>query len=97
MIILKIFNPDGSLYWVEHFNKMEHCVSWLEEEKTRPYWNPEFTHTIEDKTPTPEQIAQQNAEIEAQLQAKEEFKNSAKAKLTALGLNEEEIQAILGL
>lgn len=97
MIILTIFNANQTVYWVEHFNDIDFCNKWLEEEKTRPYWNSAFTYTIEDNTPTPEQIAQQSAEIQAQLQVKEQSKNSAKAKLTALGLTEEEIQAILGL
>ena len=35
--------------------------------------------------------------IEAEQQAKEEAKASAMAKLTALGLNEEEVNAIIGI
>ena len=50
-----------------------------------------------------EQILKDQAEaqeaqklFEAEQQAKEEAKASAMAKLTALGLNEEEVQAIVG-
>ena len=40
--------------------------------------------------------AEQQRLIEAEQQAKDEAKASAMAKLTALGLNEEEVQAIVG-
>jgi hypothetical protein len=57
----------------------------------------------EAKSQKLEEILQAQAEmqeqarfIEAEQQAKEEAKASAMAKLTALGLNEEEVQAIVG-
>lgn len=43
---LKIYKPDGSIYWIEHFNSTTELQRWLDEEKTRPYWNPEYTHEI---------------------------------------------------
>ena len=58
---------------------------------------------IEAKGEVLEQILKDQAEyaksqrlIEAEQQAKEEAKASAMAKLAALGLNEEEINAIIG-
>jgi regulator of protease activity HflC (stomatin/prohibitin superfamily) len=58
---------------------------------------------IEAKGEVLEQVLKAQAEaqaeqsrIEAEQQAKEEAKTSAMAKLTALGLNEEEVQAIVG-
>lgn len=96
MIVLTIFNPDKSIYWVEHFNDMDFCNKWLEEEKTRPYWNAEFTYSIEDKRPTPEQIAQQEAQVLAEQNAQKQLKDSAKAKLKALGLTDAEVTALIG-
>ena len=48
MTKLEIFNPDSSLYWTEHFNSFEQGKEWLLEEKTRPYWNKDFTFTLVD-------------------------------------------------
>jgi hypothetical protein len=36
---IKIKYPNGSLYWVDHFNSIEILEKWLEEERTRPYWD----------------------------------------------------------
>ena len=46
---------------------------------------------------TQAEIQEQERLIEAEQQAKEEAKASAMAKLTALGLNEEEVNAIIGI
>jgi hypothetical protein len=89
--ILNIYNEDGSLYWKEHFNRQEDLDKWLEEEKTRPYWNKNFVTEIED-IPQPDL-----SEREDQMQKIQEKKQSAKEKLLALGLDEEEISALLGL
>ena len=96
MIILTIFNPDSSIYWVEYFNDIDLCNNWLNEEKTRPYWNPEFTHTIEDKRPSAEEIAEKEAEILAEQNNQKQLKDSAKAKLKALGLTDAEVTALIG-
>ena len=48
MYKLEILNPDGSVYWTEHFNDEASANAWLTEEQTRPYWNSEFTHTLSD-------------------------------------------------
>lgn len=96
MIHLTIFNPDNTVYWKEYFYTNEACETWLNEEKTRPYWNPEFTYLIEDKRPTPEQIAQQEAQILAEQNAQKQLKESAKAKLKALGLTDSEVAALIG-
>lgn len=47
MIKLTIFNPDLSVYWIESFNNQIDAHKWLDEEKTRPYWNNEFTYAFE--------------------------------------------------
>jgi|LakMenEpi03Aug12_release.lakeMendotaPanAssembly.Ray.scaffolds.fasta_scaffold00313_33 hypothetical protein len=89
MKILKIFNADSALIWTEHFNSENELENWLQEEKNKPYWNSNFSVTTETK----------EFEIVCAVEDLEKMQkiNSAKAKLTALGLNEEEIQAILGL
>lgn len=51
MIKLEIKYADGSLYWKEHFNSQADCDKWLAEEKTRPYWKPEFTSSSVDLNP----------------------------------------------
>lgn len=89
--ILNIYNEDGSLYWKEHFNKQEDLNKWLDEEKTRPYWNKNFTTEIID-IPEPDFSAH-----EEEIKKIEEKKASAKEKLLILGLDEEEIQALLGI
>lgn len=96
MIILNIYNPDSSLYWKEHFNNKEELNKWLEEEQTRPYWNSKFTYLIEDKRPTPEEIAQQEAQMIAEQNAQKALKDSAKSKLKALGLTDAEVMALIG-
>jgi hypothetical protein len=89
MKILKIFNADSALIWTEHFNTENELNNWLEEEKNKPYWNSDFSVATETK----------EFEIVCSVEDSEKLQkiNSAKAKLTALGLTEEEIQAILGL
>jgi len=89
--ILNIYNEDGSLYWKEHFNKQEDLDKWLDEEKTRPYWNANFATEIID-VPQSDFSAQ-----EEDIKKIEEKKASAKQKLLTLGLDEEEIQALLGI
>lgn len=92
MITLTILNADGTTHWVEHFNDIDSCNNWLKEEQTRSYWKQDYTWQIVDESPTPEQIAQQEA-IEAEKQLK---KQSAITKLkTIAGLTDDEISALL--
>lgn len=65
MFKLIINHSDGSQYWQEYFNDRASCDRWLAEEKTRPYWKESFVCIIEDQSPTPEQIAAQEALIAA--------------------------------
>jgi hypothetical protein len=51
MIKLEILNADGSIYWTEHFNSVQHQEEWLVEEQTRPYYKAEFTTVVTDLTP----------------------------------------------
>jgi hypothetical protein len=53
MIELTIFKPDGSVYWVEHFNSLGAGETWLSEEQTRPYWNDSYTWAFVDHTQPP--------------------------------------------
>jgi hypothetical protein len=89
MKILKIFNTDSALIWTEHFNSEDELNNWLREEKNKPYWNSNFSVVTETK----------EFEIVCSIEDQEKMQtiDSAKAKLTALGLTEEEIQAILEL
>lgn len=45
---LTIYRQDGSAYWVEHANTREALEHWLAEEQMRPYWDPSYTHVIEE-------------------------------------------------
>ncbi len=45
-IKLEIKKKDNSPYWLEHFNDLESANKWIEEEKTRPYWDSEYTYEI---------------------------------------------------
>jgi len=65
MFKLTIFNPDLSVYWIEHFNTQAELDKWFAEEQTRPYWNRKFTHQIEDLTP-PEKTSEEKAQEEFQ-------------------------------
>ena len=56
MFRLEIFKPDGSKYWQDHFETLEIGKKWLDEEKTRPYWNPMFTYEFTDMTPKEDPI-----------------------------------------
>lgn len=53
MITIKILRSDGSSYWVEHFNTSAEADAWLAQEKTRPYWDQVYTHSVTDNTPPP--------------------------------------------
>lgn len=56
---LTIKKADGSQYWIQKFSSlvegeaMRMLTAWLDAEKLRPYWNPEFTTEILDVTPQP--------------------------------------------
>jgi hypothetical protein len=89
--ILNIYNEDGSLYWKAHFNNEEDLARWLEEEKTRPYWNKNFKIDIEEIKLLSKE------EIEKHVVSNEDKIFSAKQKLLALGLDEKEILALLGI
>lgn len=53
MFKLIINKKDGSPYWTEHFNSEAELNKWLTEEKTRKYWNKDYTTQILDLTPPP--------------------------------------------
>ena len=69
MIKLEIKKEDGSLYWKEHFNNQSDCDKWLDEEKTRPYWDSGFTYTskeIDKPDPVKEQENQAKQDLKEQ-------------------------------
>lgn len=77
MFELVIFNPDGTRYWTAYFNTRADAEKWLAEEQTRLYWNPDYTSVITDKTPpkpTPEELAEQQANEKKRIDAKERLK-----------------------
>ena len=45
---LTIYREDGSVYWIENANDLSALERWLDEEKTRPYWEPTYTTAIEE-------------------------------------------------
>lgn len=79
MVTLTIKYSDGSMYWQMFFNTMNECNKWLNEEKTRPYWNNTksgigkeiWTTEIIDLTPTPKTPE----EIEAERKAAQDKQN----------------------
>lgn len=66
MFKLTIRKQDGSIYWTEHFNSEPELNRWLDTEKTRPYWNRQYTTEIEDLTPPPPTQEEIDAELERQ-------------------------------
>lgn len=68
MFRLIIKNPDGTVYWIEHFNSRSDLDKWLEQEQTRPYWNAGFTTDIQDLTPPPPTQEQIDAEAQKRQQ-----------------------------
>ena len=96
MVTLTIYNG-SSVYWTEYFNDVASCNAWIDEEQTRPYWNPSYTWVIVDNTPTPEEIADQEAAIAAAKADREAKRASGAAKLkTTAGLTDEEVAALFG-
>lgn len=79
---LEIKNPDGSIYWTEHFNNLEMAEKWIDEEKTRPYWKAEFSYSIIDeglREKTQEEIETEKSVIAERFAAKEQRKSTRKA------------------
>jgi hypothetical protein len=56
MITLTIKKKDGSIYWVENFNDLAAANLWLLEEEKKFYWDPTYTHTMIDDTPSAEDL-----------------------------------------
>ncbi len=73
---LDITNPDGTHYWTEFFNDKESADKWLEEEKTRPYWNVGNTYEILEEA---KHVATQE-EIQAEDDSKVKIKKIKDAK-----------------
>ena len=71
---------------------MSESIYIIEDNKKRKATAEEIAQFEKDQA----KAAEAQRLIEAEQQAKEEAKASAMAKLTALGLNEEEVQAIVG-
>lgn len=66
MVYLKIFKPDGSIYWQDAFKTALDAEKWIEKEKEKKYWDKGFTYTLEDKTSQEAaDAAQKKAEAEA--------------------------------
>lgn len=87
MIKLEIKKPNGEIYWTEHFSNLESANKWLDEEKTRKYWNDDFTHEFIDLTPppkTPDEIAKEAVEQVERDEAKLFLKQLKKSDLVDL-------------
>jgi hypothetical protein len=65
VVTVTIKKPDGSTYWVEHFNEPARAQAWVDDEKKRPYWKPTFTVEVDDRTAEENTAAaQRRAQIE---------------------------------
>lgn len=85
---LEIKRPDGSIYWVEHFSKTSDLNKWLATEKTRKYWNKEYTTVISGE--------ENNGVVNRKLTPKE-VKSKAKleAALAKESMSAQDIQNVL--
>lgn len=94
MTELTLFDPNGAPYWTQIFEDSFSCDIWLAEEQTKPYWNPLNSWNIQYIGPTPEQIAEHEAEVAAynadRNSGAEKIKNTAE-------LTESERQALFNL
>ncbi len=84
MISLIIKKANGDHYWKESFSNKADCDKWLAEEQTRPYWDPNFQVTIDDRTAIEEarrleSIAQAQEKNRIRSELKEYLKNLDKA------------------
>ena len=73
MFKLEIFYADGKPYWTCYFQSMEELTAWLNEEKTRPYWQKDFAVTVTDQSPpprTPGEIEEEKKKLEAKKERK---------------------------
>lgn len=46
MFKLIIKKQDQSIYWTEYFDSLNNLNTWLDEEKTRPYWTRSYATEI---------------------------------------------------
>jgi hypothetical protein len=89
---LNILKSDRTLVWTENFNNQEDLDRWLNEEKERQYWDNNLIVEIED-------IEQQSVDLEKInkiIEEKKAKRDSAIEKLQILGLDTDEIAALLG-
>lgn len=89
---LNILKSDRTLVWTENFNNQEDLDRWLNEEKERQYWDNNLIVEIED-------IEQQSVDLEKInkiIEEKKAKRDSAIEKLQILGLDADEIAALLG-
>jgi hypothetical protein len=83
---MTIKKQDGSVYWVEFFPDDISATKWIDEEKTRTYWNK--TYTVELETiisETAVESAEEIARKAAVKKAKDELINLDKTKIKNLG------------
>lgn len=62
---LKITKANGEHYWTDYFNTIDDLNKWLDEEKTRPYWQQDFQIEIIDTTPIVDLIEQAENALKA--------------------------------
>lgn len=81
MVKIVITRKDGSVYWTEAFNSMQEATAWVDEERTRPYWDPDFVVDIQDGTAEAEEQMRKARETEiARLSKGDEIKTLVKKK-----------------
>jgi len=78
MFELKILKPKGVVYWKQNFYSMDDLNKWLEIEKSRPYWNPNFTIDIVDNS---EKVLEKRRRVEAEIMAQEKKHKELKKSL----------------
>lgn len=87
MFKLTIKHEDGSVYWTEHFSSMDDLNKWLDEEKTRHYWDKDFTTQVEDLTQPPlssEQLAEIQSKKEEIVLARDNVKDIDLTKINSI-------------
>lgn len=84
MVTVTIKRADGSEYFKSYFNSLADAEKWIAEEKTRPYYQKEFTVEVDDKTAEAQAVDQA---ISDQVKAAEDRKKAIRQRLRDFDLS----------